>query len=311
MAKGKFLLLFVACIWLSVNTALTQQLAQADEQTVARLRNFRVGYAASLLNKKPESLASYYADDVRLMPEFQKTIIGRRYAFAYHRAFTDRFKLQAFSRNEIEILVLGSRLVELGVFTMKVKARSSGKQVELQGKYQDYWEKRANSELVVITQAWNYSHPVEIANLLRFEQVPVTEVALAAHVPIASPISFELAALNTLLEEAITQHDATLWSRFYAEDAKWAYSNHPLYEGRTALTGFLEQHVKELPVFEKLDIRNDRIDDLGDYVIEYASHLANWRNGNDSGVSTGKNIVIWRREKDCSLKIFRGIAMYD
>jgi hypothetical protein len=46
-------------------------------------------------------------------------------------------------------------------------------------------------------------------------------------------------------------------------------------------------------------------------VIEYASHIAIIRDGEYSGVGTGKNIVIWRREKGGSLKIFRGIAMYD
>lgn len=70
--------------------------------------------------------------------------------------------------------------------------------------------------------------------------MPVVEVALAAHVPITSPISFELTALNRLLEATITQHDATTWSQFYAKDDKWAYSNHPLYEGRNALAAFLE-----------------------------------------------------------------------
>lgn len=66
-----------------------------------------------------------------------------------------------------------------------------------------------------------------------------------------------------------------------------------------------------MPIFEKLDIRNDRIDDLGKYVIEYASHIAVIRNGDYSGVGTGKDIRIWRREAGGSLKIFRHMAMYD
>ena len=64
-------------------------------------------------------------------------------------------------------------------------------------------------------------------------------------------------------------------------------------------------------MFEKLDIRNDRVDDLNDFVIEYASHIAIVRNGDWSGVFTGKDLAIWRRTKNGSLKIFRHIAMYD
>ncbi len=35
------------------------------------------------------------------------------------------------------------------------------------------------------------------------------------------------------------------------------------------------------------------------------------RDGDWSGVFTGKDIRIWRREPDGTLRIFRNIAMYD
>jgi hypothetical protein len=114
------------------------------------------------------------------------------------------------------------------------------------------------------------------------------------------------------MEATIMQHDAKIWSQFYSDDGMFLYSRHPVYKGRKALDEFLEKHVKEdMPIFEKLDIRNDQIDDLGDYVIEYASHIANWRKGEYSGINTGKDIRIWRRGVDCSLKIFRAMGMYD
>jgi hypothetical protein len=46
----------------------------------------------------------------------------------------------------------------------------------------------------------------------------------------------------------------------------------------------------------RLDIGNDRIEDLGNYVIEYASHMAMIRDRVFSGVFTGKDLAIWRRE---------------
>lgn len=59
-------------MWLSLNNVFAQNLVQADVKTMAQLRRFRFGYTTSMVNKKPEALATYYADDVRLMPEFQK-----------------------------------------------------------------------------------------------------------------------------------------------------------------------------------------------------------------------------------------------
>jgi ketosteroid isomerase-like protein len=245
------------------------------------------------------------------MPEFQKTIIGKNNVQVYFKAFLERFDVYEFGREEKEILDLGSVITELGMFRMKIRSKSTGRNHEVTGKYIDIWEKSGDGELALITEAWNYNHQLEIEDQFRFDGIPQVDVALQAHLPINNNISFELAGLNRLMESVVSQHDAKIWSQFYAEDGMFLYSRNRIYEGKEALNKFLDAHAKGLPVFEKLDIRNDCIDDLGSYVIEYASHVANWRNGEHSGVNTGKDLRIWRREKDCSLKIFRHIGMYD
>lgn len=150
-----------------------------------------------------------------------------------------------------------------------------------------------------------------MADQLFFPDVPTVNVAMRSHLPIKDNITFELATLNIFQEKVISEHDAKVWSQFYADDYILFRIGHPLYRGRKQIDSFLEAHVKELPVFEKLAIRNDRIDNLGEYVIEWASHIAVVRNGDWSGVGTGKDIRIWRREKDGALKIIRGIGTYD
>jgi ketosteroid isomerase-like protein len=288
------------------------QVQQAmEEKTIAHLKKFRSDYSKSMLEKKPELISRYYSENVRLMPEFQKTVIGEANALSYHQAFLTRFDILEYSRTEVEALALGSRVVEVGMFTMQLLSKTSGREHEVKGKYQNIWERLSNGDVLLIAEAWNYNHQLEIEDKLRFTEVPAVDVSHQAHLPINSPISFELAALNRLMEITITQHDAKIWSQFYTDDASFLYSRNPIHTGRKAVDRFLEDHVKELPVFEKLDIRNDRIDDLGNYVIEYASHIAIIRNGNFSGVFTGKDIRIWRREPGGSLKIFKAMAMYD
>lgn len=306
--KFIFLLLLLICTNIDI-LALPNRVA--DEKTVAHLKKFRSDYIKSVRDKKPELIQGYFEENIRLMPEFQKTIIGKNNAITYHQAFSARFDIQEYSREEIEILDLGSQVVELGSLSMKMVLKSTGEEHELKGKYQNFWKKLDNGGLLLITEAWNYNHHTELAEQLRFAEVPAIHMALQPHLPINSNVSFELAALNKLSEEVVTQHDWKTWSRFYVDDGMIIYSYNPIYKGREALDEFFEKHASEMPVFEKLDIRNDRIDDLGDYVIEYATHVANWRHGEYSGVGTGKNIGIWRRESDGSLKLFRKMAMYD
>lgn len=281
-----------------------------NPKTVSYLQKFTSAYTKSLFDRTPETLQSYYNDSIRLMPEFQKTIVGKENVAAYHKAFGLRFNITAYSRETSEILDLGSYVTEFGLSSLTINLKTNGAAYKLEGKYMDIWQKK-NNGLFLVAQAWNYNHQVEIANLLRFAELPVADVAVMAHLPINTNISFELAALNRLQEMIISQHDFKLWSQFFTDDAKYIYSASPVYNGKKAISDFLVEHAKYLPVFEKLDIRNDRIDNLGTHVIEYASHIAIIRNGDFSGVFTGKNIVIWRREKDGSLKMFREMAMYD
>jgi ketosteroid isomerase-like protein len=283
----------------------------APPATNSELTRFGADYRRSLLEGKPELIESYYADTMRLMPEFQHTIKGRINALLYRKAFLARFAVSAYDRNTVEALDLGRKIAEFGLFNMKIKLKSTGKEYDLNGKYEDVWDKGRDGHLKLVTEAWNYDRRVEIGDQLRFDAAPSVNVALQAQVQVNNNVRFELAALNAFAEQVITQHDAKLWSRLYSDDIKYIYSNNPAVEGRQAMDAFLERHVKELPTFEKLSIRNDEIDDLGEYVVEYASHIAVFRSGDYSGVSTGKDLRIWRREKDGFLKVCRSIAMYD
>ena len=308
MIKSKILLIIL--LGFDFYTALCQPDNRASEKTLAYLKKFRAEFSNSMLAEKPEMIQSYFADDIRLMPELQKTVMTKTNVAAYWKLFGERFDTREFSRSETEIIDIGSRIVEIGFFSAKMNMRSDGKPVELKGKYFDLWEKKGE-RILLITQAWNYDHVIDFGDQLKFIELPSIIVAYEPHVPIDNPVRFELAALNNFMETVISQHDSKIWSQFYADDASWLYSGNPIVKGRKSLDDFFERHAKEIPLFEKLNVRNDRIDDLGKYVVEYASHIAIIRNGDFSGVFTGKDLVLWRREPNGSLKIFKHIGMYD
>jgi ketosteroid isomerase-like protein len=281
----------------------------AQTNTKNTLEKFRKDYEKAMLSESLKDISDSYSKDIRLMPEFQKTILGKDNIRLYYAAFFNRFDVKKYSRDTIETLDFGKRVIELGYFSMNIKSATT--EYELKGKYQNIWERLPNGTLTLITEAWNYNHGVDFSEQLKFDNVPSIHMALQAHLPVNSNISFELAGLNALMETTISHGDAKIWSQFFTDDGMFIYSYNPIYKGRKQLDEYLEKHVKELPIFEKLDIRNDQIDELDKYVIEYATHIANWRNGAYSGISTGKNIRIWRREPNGSLKICRQMAMYD
>ncbi len=311
MTQAIFILLALISFGLQLPGVLSQPAVSADSSTVAHLKKFRSDYVKGLLEATPNLIVNYYTDSVRLMPEFQKTVVGRSNAALYQQAFLGRFSIQEYCREAVEITDLETQVMEIGRFELKITLRETEQPYELAGKYLNIWGKSAEGKLLLLTEAWNYDHPFEAEAQLNFHEVPSVDVARQAHLPINSPIRFELAALNHLMEATVAQHDHRLWSQYYADDAAFLYSREPMHRGRTALDGFFAAHVRELPIFEKLDLRNDRIDELENYVVAYASHTAVVRDGDFSGVFTGKDLSIWRRLPNGSLKIYRHIAMYD
>ncbi|MBQ4821646.1 nuclear transport factor 2 family protein [Aquimarina sp. MMG016] len=290
--------------------SVVAQTKSIPNEIEAYLNKFIVDYNKGIQDADPQLFVKYYDKDIRLMPAFQKTLLGKENATIYHKAFFDRFDILEYKRGQIETLDLGAQLCVLGTFSMKVRLKNSVQIEELKGKYIDIWKKEGES-LSLISEIWNYNHHTDLTEHLKFDNVPGTVLAYQGHLPVDNDIRFELAALNQFMEEFISQGDHKIWSQLYANDVIAMFSYKPIYRDKKSLDTFLEAHVAELPIFEKLDIRNDHIDDLGTYVVNYASHIANWRNDEYSGISTGKGIKIWRREPNGSLKIIRQIATYD
>lgn len=277
----------------------------------AALRQYRENRTQGLLAGNPGPLAAQFSENIRLMPVTQPTVFGPNNAAAYHRAFLARFAVRDYTRTSAGQFDLGTRVVEIGRFTQKLTHKGTGEAFNLNGKYLDAWEKLPDGALRLVTAAWNYDTGLSNAEVMRFPDVPSIRTAFAPRAPINSQVSLELAALGLLHELAVVQHDAGLWSRFYADDAILLANNGGLHAGRKAVDDYIAAHCPQLPVFEKLDLRNDRIEELGDYVFEYASQVANWRHGDSSGVGTGKNLRIWRREPGHALKIILAIGSYD
>lgn len=257
------------------------------------------------------ALAGFYADDIRLMPEYQPTLIGPAAVTAYRRAFFARFEVTDYRREPNDRLDLGAQVLAAGIYRLEVVRRETRQAYVFTGNWVEIWRKHAGGAPQLAAEVMNLDRAVPDGDQLRFPELPGVRLALQARLAVTGGVGFELAALNRLLETAIVQHDAPVWSLFYADDAVLSPNLSARCVGRRAIDAYIAAHVRELPVFEKLDLRHDRIDDLGGYVVEYASHVANWRNGDASGVSTGKNVRIWRREPGGGLRIVRQAGSYD
>jgi ketosteroid isomerase-like protein len=301
-------LLLVASLLASLATAAESRGAASEHR--ATLDAYRTAIVDAYLRGKPDDAAGRLADTARLLPAYQKAVFGKADAAAYYRAFLKRFTVRAYQRSPTEIADLGQRVMEIGRFTMTVAARGSGPHT-FEGKYMDLWEKSPAGELALHTAAWNHDKLPDIAEQLRFAEVPSIHQALQARLPITAGWRLELAALQRLEEWAIAQRDGRTWALLYADDGIVLSNHGTVVSGREALDEYFERHAQALPVFEKLDLRTHQIDELGEYAVEYSSGVVTWRMNEWSGVTLGKGILIWRRTNGGPPRIWRAISMYD
>lgn len=295
---------------ISIPNIIAQTASIDDKSIQVHLSTFVTDCTKGMLTANPEIIVNHYDTDMYLMPAFQKTLLGKENALRYHKAFFDRFTIIEYERKNIETLDLGAQLSVIGAFSMKIKLKNEAKVEELKGKYINIWKKE-NEKLSLMSEIWNYDHHTDLTEHLKFNDIPGTVLAYQGHLPIDTNIRFEIASINHFAEEFIAQRDHMLWSKLYADNPIALFSYKPIFKDKNTLDAFIKDHVAELPIFEKLDIRNNYINDLGDYVVNYASHIANWRHGEHSGISTGKGIKIWKRASNGTLKIFRQISTYD
>jgi ketosteroid isomerase-like protein len=294
--------LMIACIGVSIflfQPAFAQHQPSLDRFHAAVKQAFDEGAA--------DRLQPFYSARVRVMPEYHGTLRGAAQARAYFIAFFGRFDVQGYGRERLRVFDLGARVVDVGRFRMKVTSATGTH--EIAGKYAEVW-RNTNGQLSLLAQTWNFDNYVASTEEFRFPAVPGIRIAFEPHVVVKDPLSFELAALNKLQEDAIREKDADVWSQFYADDALLLVNHGRELAGRGAIDAYLKEHTGGMPVYEKLDIRHDEIDQSGSYVIDYASHVAIWRRAELSGVNTGKNIRLWRREPRGGLKMIAQIGTY-
>src|SRR5688500_8961257 len=68
----------------------------------ATLDRFRTESAAAWLAGTPDTVSARDAENVRLMPAYQATVLGRAHAAEYRTAFGRRFRVGAFAREPMD-----------------------------------------------------------------------------------------------------------------------------------------------------------------------------------------------------------------
>ncbi len=298
----------VAAVLIAAGLLVSQTFAQG--YAPPKIDKFRETYAAAMEDGDAEAIADAFSPDIRIMPEFQKTMAGPEEAARYYKAFFDRFDVQSFEKKSTETIDMGRLQIDIGSFKSRMALNSAGTVFVIEGAYFDVWTQTPQGPRLS-AQAWNYDQPYDgLRRAVHFEELGNHE-AFTASVPVTDDVSFDLAAFNAYSDAAMMRGQPESLYLVYGEDAIMAPHDAPLVKGRENIRDFLESYSGSWPPFHYVKSATHEIHEYEDLVLSRLSYTLRWDAGGGSGVSIGKGLRIMQRTPQGSLRVYRIISLHD
>jgi ketosteroid isomerase-like protein len=280
--------------------ALSERVADAREKLVA-----------AILSNDPAARAALYREGAISMPPYQPNLFGRTQVLAYHRALQPRLKLTEYSAAPSEIFNLGDTALEIGSFTA-VWMTSNGAAEERRGQYANVWSIEPDGGLKLKADVWSFSENLPDPAVFH---VALPETATAQMRPGAGDqqLAQLLDRLNRENATAVRNRDLEAKLAVFTEDAViMPFADVPK-KGMGEIRPYLTQYTAngEGISFDDVRVWNIGFEDHGDYVIEYSKFHVDWRWPDNSGVTKGGGLRLWKRLADGSLKRHREIGTHD
>jgi ketosteroid isomerase-like protein len=304
--KAFFLLTVLFCI---DNYVIGQSKNNDGIKNKIELINKQISQA--FIDKKIEIIISYFERDAICMPEFQSTMKGTDAIKEYYTAILNRRQINSYNKTVSETIQLKNNIAEVGTFSIKYKT-NDGQNSNLKGKYLNIWTLQKNGTLKLKAESFGYFHNIDNPTLhvvkLSKESSDYTFVEPTQN---NSSLAFQLKALNTLMEKSVQTRNGNLRADFFTDDAVFMPYADSSKIGMKSIRAHLIAYNSYPVSIDTINIYNVYFEDCSNFVIEYPRFYVKWHTSDSSGVGSGKGIRIWRRENDCSLKLYREIGIHD
>ena len=287
------------------------QISKVTDKLRSKLESVNKQLADAFLSEDVNKLMTLYMHDAIYLPEYQPIMKGTEAIRKYSQEIFNRQQIKLFDKKITEVIDFRGSVAEIGSFTIAYNTSGNGQLVRHNGKYLNIWKVLPDGTLRLKAESFGYFSNVENPASLVIK-IPELPAANAIQSPDNDKsASFELHALNTLMEKAVSNRDSNLRADFFSQDAVFMPFADSLKVGMKAIRPYLIGYNSGNVTVDSIRIYTDYAEVLDSYVIEYPRFYVRWHTPELAGTGQGKGIRIWRRELDCSLKLYREIALHD
>lgn len=306
------IIIWLTSLILLINLSGTAQVGKTKNRQRSKLEAVNRQFADAVLSEDINKLMRFYASDAVSMPEYQPMLKGNDAIRKYSQEIFNRQKIKSFDKKISEVIDLEKYVAEIGSFTKEFTVSSGEPPLKHNGKYLNIWKVQPDGTWQLKAESFGYFENIKnpAALFVKITEKP-TENNSTQSPNDNKNISLELHALNALMEEAVRNRDGNLRADFFSQDAVFMpFADSPktgIKEIREHLIAYNSGNV----IIDSINIYSDYAEVAGAYVIEYPKFDVKWHTPEVAGTGQGKGIRIWRREPDCSLRLYREIGLHD
>jgi ketosteroid isomerase-like protein len=262
-------------------------------------------------NDDLKSFMAFYEKNVISMHDYQPMLRGINEVGSYYKEIFTRQSIKSFHRITDEVISLDkTTLAEIGTFKKEYSAPETDSILTVNGKYCYIWKIQPDGGLKIKGEIAGFFHAVKNPESF-VVRLPTHLAEPGIHKENEVPI--ELRAYNALMEKYVKNGEGALRSQFFTADGKFMPFSHRTLTGMDELKPYLIAYDTRGAdfKFDLLSVYTYEYEYFDEYVLEYPKFKVKWSTPNASGTAEGKNIRIWKRQADRSLKLYLEISTHN
>lgn len=307
--KTKLLVVTLLVIVQQVNASLKKEKLNLDplKEKVEKLNE---EISSFYTKQNIEGLMQLYDDEIILMPEYSNTLFQKTKIKEFYKRMFKKTQIGDYKRKIFEITSVKDYVIEIGTFKMDYS--NSDTTSSYNGKYLNVWKVISDKRWKLVSEMWGSNTEVErdtfpydaTYNEMNHRELPPLKADLA--------LQKELQKRFEIVRTGVINGDANSREKDYLEDVIYMTYYSPMFVGIDQLKPYLKTHYNYGKDFiDRVDGYKSKIIDLEELIIGYGYYFVSWSNNEFSGSVTGKNVSVWKRDKNGALKVYRQMVNHD
>ena len=242
-----------------------------------------------------------YAEDALLLTDFNPIIDGRAHITQFYTALFGIKQIKTYTKTTTEIIDLGERILEIGIFDKSFKNQEPQK-----GKYFNVWQPQPDGSLQLTSESFGYSHEIPDQSALVVEALKNnTSIKTSRNI---KAIPEEIKTYYRLTEEHSKERNPDKAMKLFTQDATYYRFAKKEVHGFDVITKYYTDYYSNPVTIDSIKVKPYHYHKVKDGYLSYTQFYVEWTVPDFSGITQGTGLVYLKKDNNGFLQRHRLIG---